>query len=237
MIPERNIGVHRHIYEVIKSFDLKHPPGNQDASIFFQRTWWKKRRPIKNYWKSPWGKIDRGLIELQRTGDLTSDNLQLIKKAINVELNSNDKKWAIREIECTMDHRLGKKKKGGPTTDWALNYLLYALVADAHIHNGRPCFQAVANYLSKEELGKFEYENLRKRYKTVNYHKIIILAEMSYNLAKKFGIDFFPKGIKIRSLPVDFLAQVAHETGFKINRYLSHLSASGDYISGKPYRK
>jgi hypothetical protein len=93
--------VHQHIYNFIKGLELKHCHVNKDASIFFQRMWDKKhltKREAKNYWQSPRGKIDKGLSDLQQEKILTLGNVRLIKEAINVELNGDEKNEPSKKL-------------------------------------------------------------------------------------------------------------------------------------------
>ncbi len=246
LIPQRNIMTHRHVCEIIKDLNLKHWHPDLDGKIFFDRMWRKQpltKKESRRYSQSPWGKIDKGLSELQRTGYLTLDNIRLIKKAINVEFYvNNKKKWAIGQIEAEMDNRFGKKKKGGANPDWAFNYLLYALAADVRIYNNRPYWSAIAKYLFEENLSGGTFEGLRKRHEKIKYHDIMDLVKACYEAVqtlneerkKEERIDFFPKGIKIPDLPIDFLTDVAHETGFKISPYMPHIESSGRVVSGQP---
>lgn len=247
LIPQRNITTHRHVYEIIKNLNLKHWHPDLEEAIFFDRMWRKRlltQKESRRYSQSPWGKMDKGLSELHRLGNLTLDNVRLIKKAINVEFNSNnEKKRAIDQIEAEMNLRLGKKKKGGPNTDWAFNYLLYALSADVRIYNNRPYWSAIAKYLSEENLSGETYEGLRKRHEKIKYHDIMDLVKALYEAVQTLNeekkeeerINFFPRGIDIPDEPVDFLTDIAHETGFKLSPYYPHFdSSSGRVIPGRP---
>lgn len=227
---------------------VKIPQGNIDTYLHWYKV--LKDIQQMDFWEFDFDEPQKILKELQRRYDLSEDWFHATYKPINTKqceradlFNPFRPVWHHmqrgmvthktpykdlypntpgigRGYYKTRDY--GKKREGKDTkTNWAFNILLYGIVEDCHWYGDGAKFAEAENILGKLEIKEAEnmtYENVSKHYKGIDRADIGELLKKLYEACKT---TFIPASVVISEWPPDFLANIAHSTGYKINPYIA----------------
>jgi len=233
-IPVNNVNAYLHISGLIKEMEI----GN-----------------LRILPKDTINGISKRLKDLKHDGWLTDEVISRIEKCINVEIFSN---WdarhpaqyamtATKVIKNINAEGLGSqyvKKKDGPKTNWSKNFLLYALIEDAHYYGNQKYYTEIGNFLEDLETDNenekyFSADLVRKTYKLIRPSDIFKLVKHCYKWSLRTKGEFLPVNIAISEVPNNFLTILSHRTGFKLSPHLATAGKSGKPLpsSVKSYRK
>jgi len=216
-IPVTNIQAYLHITNLIKEMDIRN-----------RRLFPKKTLKV----------IEKKLDDLRREKWLTKDVVLQIKKTINVEVFSNLDKRHIAQHAMALKPGL-EYKKGGPPADWAKNFLIFALVQDAHYYSkGKSkyykeigifideLFEDEKNRTDKEFL--ILSDDVKKAYNRTSSNDIFKLLKHCCRYCLSEGKSFLPADLTISEIPDNFLTILSHRSGFKPSSYLSSPGKAGN---------